>query len=163
MNEKITGKDLLKKGFVELPDKSKIDDSSILYMGKDKTDRETRSWKRSSDKTEPIKEMVVLYNGVQGSRFDFKNPGDIMDGVYVSKRMWRKNIFSKGSFLYTFITETGECSFFLGGATDKVVSALFVQGRRYKIEYRGKIKIGRGRLMKDFIILQYRDNIAREE
>jgi hypothetical protein len=98
------------------------------------------------------KKVVSLYDETAGGTFKFTNDSPQIVGKFIRQDIYRKNILSAKSMMYTFDTDSGEKTFFLSGATDKIIRNTLIPGQIYAILFLGKKKTSKGREMNNFRI-----------
>jgi hypothetical protein len=98
------------------------------------------------------KKVVSLYDETAGGTFKFTKDSPQIIGKFIRQDIYRKNILSAKSMMYTFDTDSGEKTFFLSGATDKIIRNTLIPGQIYAILFLGKKKTSKGREMNNFRI-----------
>lgn len=96
--------------------------------------------------------VVSLYDETASGTFKFTKDNPQILGKFIRQDTYKKTIFSKGSIMYTFDTDTGEKTFFLSGATDNIIRNTLIPGQIYSILYLGTKKTSKNHDMKNFRI-----------
>lgn len=84
----------------------------------------------------------------------FEEKGDVMIGKLVSFNSVQSSL-GEGSYnQYLFDTDDGLVKFSLGKAADSELASQFVAGGVYRIEFLGNEKIGKGRTVNKYEVVQ---------
>lgn len=101
--------------------------------------------------------VVSLYDETASGTFKFTDKSPQIIGKFIRTEIYKKSLLSKKSIMYTFDTDNGERTFFLGGATDNIIRNTLVPGQIYSILLLGKKKTSKGREMNNFRIQHIMD------